>query len=229
MVLSLALMTSACGGGKSTQADTANAIPPAPASQPSPFDETKVLVSDTANRTMDDAMTTVHGPLDDVGIDRDEVPPMLLVLIDDPYHPPGSTNCSALRRELSQIDFLIGPDTDYSQTAGEGDAAGDEESWLAKGAQRGAQAAHDVAVGFVKSKLNLIPFRSVIRYVSGAKKHEKEMAQATEAGRLRRAYLKGLVAAQYGPKCSLGPAITTAGTDGNATDDAPGLEVATKL
>lgn len=60
--------------------------------------------------------------------------------------------------------------------------------------------ARDQAVGMVRSKVDIIPFRGVVRRVSGADRHAKAVERAYQAGRLRRAFLKGL-GASLDPPC----------------------------
>ena len=38
----------------------------------------------------------------------------------------------------------------------------------------------------------IIPFRGLVRQVTGAQRHQKDMDRAIQAGKVRRAYLKGV-------------------------------------
>ena len=77
-----------------------------------------------------------------------------------------------LRSEIGDLDAVLGDDYDTAQPA--------ERSDIDAG-------------GIVKRVVGwLIPYRGIIREISGANKHEWEVRQAVAAGLMRRAYLKGL-------------------------------------
>ena len=57
------------------------------------------------------------------------------------------------------------------------------------------------------SQTNILPFRSIIRHISGAAAHQKQLEAAFEAGKLRRAYLTGVAEDKFGPQCLAKPII----------------------
>lgn len=147
--------------------------------------------------TVHDSYNTATTPLKDLGVTEDDIAEVLKANMDAPYAHAPKFNCQAALLEIAQIDAALGPDVDAPRTGLKANAgfAVDEDTIL----DRGADLAHDSVVGFVRAQTNILPFRSVIRQITGAKHHEKEMARAEMAGRLRRAYLKGML--QANGKC----------------------------
>ncbi|MEJ0010678.1 MAG: hypothetical protein WDN72_09485 [Alphaproteobacteria bacterium] len=180
--LSLVLLLSACGGHSSTTA--AN-------DQPG-------LAQSTASDTFNDAAAAVTSPLDDIGLRQKPIPAVLVQIEDNPYIDPSPKTCATIKDEVGELDTVLGSDVDAPKII------------LTRQQQMehtGAGLLHDGIVGLVKSRLSFLPFRGVIRKITGADKHENEMKQAYEAGKLRRAYLKGLAQASFGKKCAIGPEI----------------------
>ncbi|MEJ6008476.1 hypothetical protein [Novosphingobium aquae] len=109
-------------------------------------------------------------PLSDLNIRKGEIPALLLSAQDRPYDMAGLTRCSQLTREVNNLDAILGEDIDITDPEG-GTSAG-------KVAQS--------AVGA------LIPFRGLIREVSGANSQDRKLQLAIRAGMARRAFLKGV-------------------------------------
>ena len=110
-------------------------------------------------------------PLSDLNLARDPIPPILVWARDNPYANDGLEECSAIHTGIADLDAVLGDDVDTGEQ--------DERELTPGGvAQR--------VVGM------FIPFRGIIREVSGANNHEFEFRQAIAAGLMRRAYLKGL-------------------------------------
>ena len=110
-------------------------------------------------------------PLADLNLARDPIPEVLVRAFALPYDDTGLMNCHAVREEIGNLDAVLGEDLD----TGEQTRTPSSIEGMAQG----------VVTGF-------IPFRGVIRHLSGAKKHEWEFRAAITAGLVRRAYLKGL-------------------------------------
>lgn len=119
------------------------------------------------NPTMGDAVTT---PVSDLNIKRGQIPPLLIAAQERPYHLGGIERCNQIAAAIREFDVLLGDDIDLPQEDGQRVTAG-----------RVAQE----AVG------SFIPFRGLIREVSGANTHERRMQAAIDAGIARRAFLKG--------------------------------------
>lgn len=155
---------------------TADAQTKAPTPPPhTPGEQLKT--SDEVKRdSVEGAVTT---PLRDLNVDRVDIPDVLLQAITDPYaRPPRNARCSQLIALVRPLDDALGPDID--QAPPPPGAPGER----GKGAALGTAA--DLATGA------LIPFRGVVRMVSGAESHDRLVQAAIVAGHTRRAYLKGL-------------------------------------
>lgn len=118
-----------------------------------------------------DAMDVAMTPLSDLNLAKDPIPEILLAARTDPYADEGLTDCMAIQTHIGDLDAVLGDDYDSRPPEERGVSAGGV-------AQR--------VVGM------FIPFRGIIREISGANAHEYEFREAIGAGMMRRAYLKGL-------------------------------------
>lgn len=110
-------------------------------------------------------------PLSDLNLARDAIPPTLVRARAAPYANEGYDDCTEVRREIGDLDAVLGDDFD---------TAPPEEREFSAG-----EIAQRVVAHF-------IPFRGIIREISGANEHEYEFREAITAGLMRRAYLKGI-------------------------------------
>ena len=118
-----------------------------------------------------DAMDVAMTPLSDLNLTRDPIPPILLWSRENPYANEGLDDCDNIRTGVADLDAVLGDDADTETE--------EERRLTVTGvAQR--------AVGM------FIPFRGIIREISGANAHEYQFRQAIAAGLMRRASLKGL-------------------------------------
>lgn len=116
-------------------------------------------------------MDIARTPLEDLNIDRDDTPEILLIALRDPYASVGLADCNDIRSEIALLDRALGADFDIAR---------DESQGLTMG-------------GAAKSILgSFIPFRGVIRQVSGANDRVRSQRLLILAGMSRRAFLKGL-------------------------------------
>lgn len=115
-----------------------------------------------------DAVAT---PASDLNLKKDTIPPLLLTAQERPYDLTGLRRCTDLSARITELDAVLGPDIDLPVDPKTGLTAG-----------RVAQA----AVG------SFIPFRGLIRELSGANSQERKIQVAVQAGFARRAYLKGV-------------------------------------
>jgi len=122
-------------------------------------------------RTAKDILTA---PFRDTNLMKEKIPPLLEQASADPYSLAGVRNCAQFRNAVTALDQVLGADVDQLKPK-EGQSV--DEAAL--------DVTEDLATGF-------IPFRGVIRRVSGAAAHEKKVRAAIYAGGLRRAYLKGM-------------------------------------
>jgi hypothetical protein len=106
---------------------------------------------------------------------------VLASIEDAPYSLSGLKKCASFRSAISELDTVLGPDVDAPREDGE-----------RKVGPTAMRVTGSVINGF-------IPFRGVIREVTGASAADRRYAAALYTGVARRSYLKG-VAAQRGCK-----------------------------
>jgi hypothetical protein len=124
----------------------------------------------------------VSAPLRDLNLLRTKIPGVLLDALADPYgRPPPNSTCSQLVALVEPLDVALGADLDAPEKKAETLTA------RGRGATLGAVAG---------ATSDVIPFRSWIRKLSGAERHDSYVRNAITAGFVRRAYLKGLGEAQ---------------------------------
>lgn len=118
----------------------------------------------------------VKQPLKDLNIVRDTIPEALLKAKGAPYARPHEASCHAVRVEIYELDYALGQDLDADK------AADDSMS------KKIANESYNLARGAVSG---LIPYRGILRRVTGAEKHARAINEAVLAGAVRRSYLKG--------------------------------------
>lgn len=138
--------------------------------------------SSTASR-MGQAATA---PFSDLNIAKADIPAVLVSAKTNPYLMPAAGNCVALALEIRALDEALGADLDTA-------VAEDDPSVM----ERASSLAHDQAVGAVRRTAEgLVPFRGWVRKLSGAERHSRHLTECVMAGSVRRAFLKGIAAAQ---------------------------------
>jgi hypothetical protein len=113
-----------------------------------------------------------RSPLSDFNLGEDNIPEVLRSAVADTYAVPGPLDCAGLGAEIVDLDSILGPDLD-----------------TLKAAERTEDFMGTALVGALRS---LIPYRGVIRFLSGARHRERRILEAIGAGAVRRGYLKGL-------------------------------------
>ncbi|HWU49697.1 MAG TPA: hypothetical protein VN042_07465 [Asticcacaulis sp.] len=122
-------------------------------------------------------------PLEDLNLKRQAIPAILQSAITKPYDLTGLDTCEAIAGEVAQLDALLGADFDEPPAP-----VGDDSM-----TDKGQRMANHAAVGAVRSaSRSIIPFRGIVRKMTGAERHEREVDTAIQAGKVRRAYLKGV-------------------------------------
>lgn len=149
-----------------TAATPAAAPPAAPTTTQSPPSASSNVVGEV-----------VSGPFKDLNLMKNDIPPVLVALEGKPYGPPVDGTCLGLAAEVLALDAVLGPDLDAPTRAG----------------QQGSRSA---AKALTQASHSLVPYRSWIRKLSGAEKRAERLAAALLTGTARRAFLKGLGAAQ---------------------------------
>ena len=124
------------------------------------------VVRDRSPNARDVAMT----PLSDLNIAKDEIPEVLQEAEISPYAHEKLATCDDIVREVDRLTAVLGPDVELEVDEGGMDVG-------------------EVAQSVVGS---FIPFRGIIRRVSGASKREREFKEAIYSGAVRRGFLKGL-------------------------------------
>jgi hypothetical protein len=117
----------------------------------------------------------LQSPLYDLNLKKQTIPEALLE-IELVYGAYAEDDCGAIRNEIHDLTRVLGPDVSDLEKRGRGKVTLD-----AKGAIGGAVS-------------GLIPYNNVLRWISGASRHEKKIAAAYFRGHLRRAFLKGRLA-----------------------------------
>lgn len=126
-------------------------------------------------------------PLNDLNLVQVEIPRVLVDALEQPYAVPADLSCPALVSLIRELDQALGHDLDSPALAS---APGLME--------RGATEAESAAVGAVRRTTeSLLPFRSWIRKLTGAESHSKKFAAAIAAGKVRRAFIKGVGVPQH--------------------------------
>ena len=119
-----------------------------------------------------------QAPLRDLNVIRTQVPQVLIEALADPYARPNTRKCPELVAMILPLDDALGADIDVP-------ASEEEQSMVQRG--------RPIALGAMASMASdVIPFRGVVRQVTGAAKHDEYVLAAILAGTARRAYLKGL-------------------------------------
>lgn len=130
-------------------------------------------------------------PFRDTGWTRENPPEVLIRAAEAPYGLPSDPECSAILNEISALDLVLGSDLD------EADGREDESDIDASGLLSGA-------IGGIIG----LPYRSIVRRLSGAAGRERVLRDAIFAGMVRRAFLKGVARTACAP-APVDGAVTT--------------------
>jgi|TARA_R110002124_G_scaffold45024_3_gene136639 hypothetical protein len=117
----------------------------------------------------------VTQPARDVNLRKDEIPARLLEIQKAPYNLANVDGCRAITSEIASLRPMLGPDVN-------------ENPQLSR-AEKRERSVSRVAGGIIGG---LIPFRGVVREVSGANAAELRYQRAMAAGFARRSFLKGM-------------------------------------
>jgi hypothetical protein len=140
-----------------------------PPASPSRYDETRK-----------EAVEIGSQPARDMGMSKREIPPVLEDALADPYGIRSLKTCAQLAAAVRTLNEALGPDY---QAGGEF-----KENRAGKLAAAGG-----------KSVINsIIPFRSLVREITGAAPADRHMNAEVDAGLARRGFLRGV---QYKQRC----------------------------
>lgn len=107
-----------------------------------------------------------------LGLRGPDISELLKTIAVAPYVPPDPMDCAGLDKEIAGLDQVLGPDVDVKEVPED------------RGQQM-QKAAGDALVG-------MVPYRGVVRWMTGAGGLEHERARAVLAAAARRGFLKGL-------------------------------------
>jgi hypothetical protein len=113
------------------------------------------------------ALDIVATPAEDLNLDNKEIPAVLVDAAKNPYVIPHG--CPAIGEAVTALTKVLGPDLDKGSGS---------NGLTLGGAAKGAAG-------------SLIPFKGLIREVSGAADEQRAMQSAVAAGIARRSFLKG--------------------------------------
>jgi hypothetical protein len=134
--------------------------------------------------------TALVSPFSDLNIVRTNIPVILVSAKKAPYAINESDTCESHLNELEALNAVLGTDLDEVKY--------DEKGNLI---EQGGVALGDAVVGALRGVTEgVIPFRSWVRKITGADRYAKDVAAASMAGLVRRAFLKGVVKTK---SCSL--------------------------
>ncbi len=117
------------------------------------------------------AVDVVATPATDLNLRKGEIPAVLLAAQIDPYGLRAMRRCSDISAAVRQLDAVLGDDIDIAQAPGRKLSAG--------------KVAQSVVGSF-------IPFRGIIREISGANDQDRRLQAAIFAGTARRSFLRGV-------------------------------------
>lgn len=158
-------------------------------------------VGDTRSGAAKAAMT----PLRDLNLHRDAIPGILQE-IGNPYDIPEDITCGQIESQVAALNEVLGPDWD-ALPRNEADPTFSDYA---------ADEASEEVLDIIADEAGaIIPYRSWIRRLSGAKSHQKKVRRAQQRGSHRRTYLKALGLMQG---CE-GMAVPRRDTDGESVDE----------
>lgn len=128
---------------------------------------------ETAEKIGGTAGRVARQPAKDFGLEHTDIPPILADAVAGPYDLEGLGTCQALAAEVSRLNGALGPDYDAPQ------AEDDKTQHLANAGGNAVLSA-------------VIPFRGVVREVSGAAAEQRALRAAMAAGYARRGFLRGI-------------------------------------
>lgn len=162
---------------------------PAPQAVPEPPPKSSEPVRTSEQIKRGSVEGAVTAPLRDLNVVKAEIPDILLEAVENPYaKPPAKWRCPQLAALIRPLDEALGPDIDRLPP--------EDENLRNRGKSTALGAAADMASG-------AIPFRGVVRQITGAASHDKRVQAAIIAGNVRRAYLKGLGEARGCPAAAI--------------------------
>ncbi|TRW14164.1 hypothetical protein [Glacieibacterium frigidum] len=123
----------------------------------------------------------ISQPVKDVGAEKIKIPPVLERAQDNPYDLDGLKTCAQIGQETAALTEALGPD-------------------FAVGRDKPENKAGRLAEAGGKTIINaLIPFRGLVREISGAGPAQRRLNAAIDAGFARRGFLRGIALSRKCP------------------------------
>lgn len=154
------------------QSQPAQSPPAQPPGQYMPGERGREVL-DSGIQVLDKAGKIVTQPARDVGAQKVEIPPILVAAAQSPYDLTGLATCQQLSDEMGRLTAVLGPDFDIPKPG---------ENKTAQVAEAGGKAVVN----------SLIPFRGLVREVTGAAEAQRAYNAALAAGFARRGFLRGV-------------------------------------
>lgn len=127
-----------------------------------------------AREALDRAGKIIAQPAHDVGAAETTIPDVLQRARDNPYDLTGLRTCAQIKASVEELSTVLGPD-------------------FAVGNNKQENKAERLAEAGGKTIVNtLIPFRGLVREISGAAPAQRRLAAAIDAGFARRGFLRGV-------------------------------------
>ena len=121
------------------------------------------------------AEVEVMSPLADINLRKKAIPVVLRAALENPYDLTNIKSCLGYATAISDLDVALGDDIDVAHDKTTEEKMGNGAGAIAKS-----------VIG------SFIPFRGVIRELSGANAQQRAWERAIYAGSVRRAFLKGM-------------------------------------
>lgn len=163
--LSLGLLAGACASTPDSE--------PADPNQPSATER-------AIQQSQDGFGEAAMSPLEDVNLKRDKIPEEFEA-IKNPYAVDIEISCAAIAAEVEELNSVLGRDWDIPPP---------DKKGLSDRAADGASTAFLDTIA--SSASGFIPYRGIVRTVSGANSHAAKVRRAYERGSHRRTFLKGM-------------------------------------
>lgn len=135
-------------------------------------------IAQSGNDSLKKAGDIASQPARDVGASSKDVPPILQEAVKAPYAAPKVRLCKGLNSAIAELNDVLGPDFSVGAEANE---------------NKTGKIAEAVGKTIVNS---IIPFRGLVREISGAAPAERRLEAAVATGIARRGYLRGLATAK---------------------------------
>lgn len=116
-------------------------------------------------------------PLRDLNVMPQKIPPVLLDAEADAYRAPRQATCRGIAYEIEGLEEVLGEDFDVPPPPPP--TKEEKRTGTANMVLKGAAG-------------SIVPFRGWVRQLTGAERHAQAVQTAVSAGRVRRAYLKGM-------------------------------------